>query len=551
MIRKVTIRRFKRFENETFDLEGRHVVLAGPNNTGKTTVLQAIAAWSLGLERWKELNDYQRHGGSYARAPITRQTFSAVPLRRFDLLWRERNYQGNIEVEVCSTEGWSVTMEFIADSTEQVYVRPKSQAKPPTVREATLGTVFVPPMTGLGTDEAVYQPPKLSQLIGQCRPGEVIRNLLVLAYNSQDTWQALTSSIRELFSYELLAPDASGPAIIVEYRERPDGPAFDIGSGGSGFQQVLMLLTFLHTRPGTVLLLDEPDAHLHVYLQDTILGHLRSAAVRSQSQLIMATHSEVIIDAAGLDELYVLAARPMRLTDRAQRDALDDVLRYVDNMELIKAVQSPGVLYLEDYTDLDILREWASVLGHPADDVLTHALFWKKLISDSRTGTPGLNSQDHYRALQLVRPNLPALELVDGDSRATIVSTPITGQGYQRQRWRRYEVESYLIHPEAIARYVVSVVGEAAAAQHVADLRKCFEDNFPPAVVRDPLGEHEFLNNTKARTKLLPPLLSAAGLPGIPYTDYYRIAALMKPEEIHPEVTEKLDAICKAFGVDA
>ena len=42
MIRKVILRRFKRFQEETFPLPG-HIVFAGPNNTGKTTVLQAIA----------------------------------------------------------------------------------------------------------------------------------------------------------------------------------------------------------------------------------------------------------------------------------------------------------------------------------------------------------------------------------------------------------------------------------------------------------------------------------------------------------------------------
>ena len=49
-IHRVRLRRFKRFGDVEFVLPG-HVVLAGPNNTGKTTVLQAIAAWSLGLDR--------------------------------------------------------------------------------------------------------------------------------------------------------------------------------------------------------------------------------------------------------------------------------------------------------------------------------------------------------------------------------------------------------------------------------------------------------------------------------------------------------------------
>ena len=125
----------------------------------------------------------------------------------------------------------------------------------------------------------------------------------------------------------------------------------------------------------------------------------------------------------------------------------------------------------------------------------------------------------------------------------------MAGKGLQRVRWRRYEIESYLFHPDALARYVSQQVGEAAAPQHTADLKKHLEENYPPAVLREPLGDHEFLNTIKARTKLIPPALEAAGLSGIPYTRYHEIAALMKPEEIHPEVKEKLDAILKAFNL--
>src|SRR2546421_11570112 len=129
MISRVTIRNFKRFREVTFELPG-NIVLAGPNNTGKTTVLQAIAAWGLALNRWKQLNDYQRHGGSYTRAPIARQAFSAVPLGSFDLLWRERRSQGPIEIQIQSADLWTITMELIADSTEQIYVRPKPDVTP-------------------------------------------------------------------------------------------------------------------------------------------------------------------------------------------------------------------------------------------------------------------------------------------------------------------------------------------------------------------------------------------------------------------------------------
>ena len=117
MISAVTIRRFKVLEEVRCELNGMNMVLAGRNNMGKTTILQAIAAWSLAFQRWKELNDFQRHGGYYTKAPIARQAFSAVPLRRFDLMWANRDYKGNMEIEIRSTDGWAITMEFIADST--------------------------------------------------------------------------------------------------------------------------------------------------------------------------------------------------------------------------------------------------------------------------------------------------------------------------------------------------------------------------------------------------------------------------------------------------
>src|SRR5438552_1038238 len=98
MIREVVLRRFKRFEEETFDLSG-HVILAGPNNCGKTTVLQAVAAWALGLRIWRAYNDFQRHGGAYTKVPLARQAFSAVALRSFDLLWKDRNYAGMVEIQ--------------------------------------------------------------------------------------------------------------------------------------------------------------------------------------------------------------------------------------------------------------------------------------------------------------------------------------------------------------------------------------------------------------------------------------------------------------------
>ena len=551
MIERVTIRRFKRFADVTFTLPG-HVVIAGPNNCGKTTMLQAITAWDLALTLWQQRHvTRHRRWKSYTKIPVARQAFTAVPLRAFDLLWNDRKYSGSVEIEVRHSQGWTLTMELIADSTEQVYVRPKSDVDPHTAKQVALNTAFVPPMTGLSIGEPVYQRPKVDQLLGQGKPGDVIRNLLVEAHRTS-AWDPLQDSIKRLFRYEILPPDSTGADIIAEYQDHPDGPRLDIASAGSGFQQVLMLLTFLHTRPGSILLLDEPDAHLHVILQDAIYGELRSVAAQQNSQLIISTHSEVIINSVEPRELCMLLNQPKLLDSVVDRKRLAASLGVLSNTDILLAQDAPGILYVEGYTDINILVEWAKILNHPVYETLTTRLFWKPTVWEPRPDASGIKAEKHYDALKLIRADLPGLILLDGDDDPRVPATDVTGTGLQRLRWSRYEIESYLVHPKALERFIEKKVGAGAlSAEARKDMLGYLEETFTPAFLQDPLKPNRlvdaYLRQHKARTEVVPPILDAAGLQGFPYTRFNEIAAVMLPEEVHPEVKEKLDAIQQAF----
>ena len=205
MLHTIRIKGFKRFGEVELRLPG-HVVLAGPNNMGKTTVLQAIASWAFALRRWRELNDFNPRNG-YGYAPISRPAFTTVPLRSFDLLWRERAYQRSqpIEIELRHSDGWAVAMEFMADTTEQIFVRPKAPTNA-DLRTLDLRAVYIPPMSGPGIDEPLFQPPKVDQLLSLGRPGEALRNLIAEASQDPDGWTALEDSIFKLFGDHLPAP---------------------------------------------------------------------------------------------------------------------------------------------------------------------------------------------------------------------------------------------------------------------------------------------------------------------------------------------------------
>ena len=552
MIRRVVLRNFKRFDEVTFEIPG-HLVLAGPNNTGKTTLLQAIVAWHFALTRWMSDNDTKKYKGAYHRKEIGRGDFTPVPVPALDLLWKDRTHSGCMEIELTHHEGWAINMEFEWDTAEQMYVRPSSRVSKEHLAQAELRPVFIPATSGVSREEPYYvREEYLDLVLGQGKPGEVLRNILVRAQAAGEAWSRLVPLVRELFGYELLVPHV-GALISAEYRPLPGGPQLDIACGGSGFQQILTLFGTLFARPGSLLLVDEPDAHLHVILQEVVWSRLRRLAAETRSQLIIATHAETFIDAVEPSELCLCYHRPRLLRDTAERDRLTASLGSLSNTDLMLAQTAPGILYTDDWTDRELLRTWARVLDHPLKGPLEQGILWKPRVVNLRDGGGGIGVRDHYQAICLVREDIPAVDLVDGDAHPGQRSQPATGHGLQRVRWNRYEIESYLFHPTALARFVARQLGTREdsdiAEPHISDMRTWMADNLPPAVVREPLGDHAYLRVTKARTDIIPPILEAAGFAGLAYTRYVEIAEVMLPEEIHPEVREKLDYIQQALGL--
>lgn len=560
MIRTVTIRKFKRFDEEAFDLSG-HVILAGPNNCGKTTVLQAISAWSLGLKRWKELNDFQRHGGSYTKAPISRQAFSAVPVRTFDLIWKDRHYAGMVEIKVQLTDGRELTMEFHRDSTEQIYVRPKNDIEPSAVREIAVDVVYVAAVGGLSFEEPVYQPDYIQTLLGRQRSGDVVRNLLLQA-SSGARWDRLKEAVTRLFGVELLVPESVGGQIVSEYRNSGGGPQFDILSAGSGFQQVVLLLACLFTRTGSVLLVDEPDAHLHVFLQDTIFAELNRAAAETNSQLVIASHSEVIFNSAAPEQICVMMGAPRRLASAADVQKLQSAVAVLQQSDLVAAMESLGILYLEGYTDLNLLREWARVLGHPVSEYLNRRPFWRGKQHPVRAGGAEVPCKEHFDALQMVSANITGIWLIDSDGKGKIPPSANPERGkLNRLAWIRYETESYLVHPAALTRFIDGKAGsggsEAVSRSLTAQFSSYLGASIGAQVAADfiaeplnpPTAVARYLEEAKARTQIVGAILQEGGVHGLEYTRFSEIAAVMNPDEIHPEVRVKLDFIQQALGL--
>jgi hypothetical protein len=551
MLTKITVRNLKRLRQAEIALTGS-VIFAGPNNFGKTTALQALALWHFATRRWiEEREDTPSKAKERSGVAITRRDFTAIPVRRLDLLWTGRavgRRKGEarpplIEIIIEGRDGdsvWTWGMELQYQGAELLYCR-ASEAKPVPDPVRRLTVIHVPPLGGIQTDEEKREPGIQDRLIGEGRPGDILRNLLLqIAEREPDAWHRLSGHFEEMFQVTLQKPVFSGTYITAEYipkhaagkRPKP----LDIAAAGSGFHQVLLLLAFFYARPGAVLLLDEPDAHLHVILQRDVYALMRRVASDRGAQLIISTHSEVILDETDPSRIVAFTGEhPHTLVTSSQKAQLKKALTRLRSLDFLLADQVRSVLYVEGETDAGILREWARILEHPAYDFLEKPFFHP--LGGNDLG----EAREHFYALREAYPDLRGACVLDRRDRPR-------PDGWIEPSlffWPRRETENYLLHPAALRRFIERKAPKGARAAAAVD--RHFAKQLPPGF--NPFDDGiVFLRDVKASEEFLLPLLGDCGL-STSKKDLFLIAAAMLPEEIHPEVTRALDAIA-ALGAD-
>src|ERR1035441_5300752 len=150
-----------------------------------------------------------------------------------------------------------------------------------------------------------------------------------------------------------------------------------------------------------------------------------------------------------------MMGKPKRLVSVADVQKLRQAVAVLQQSDLVAALETPGILYLEGHTDLNLLREWARILKHPLSDYLNRTPYWHPVVCEPHEGSSGIKAQEHYSAIQLVKDGITGVWVLDTDGKAKVPTSPAPEKGkLNRLAWSRYEAESYLIHPAALARYI-------------------------------------------------------------------------------------------------
>ncbi len=496
MICRIKFHRFKQFKDDEFVLHPGVSLLGGGNNAGKSTILHGLAIWefcrtALEMERGLDsfLAEYSGQGlglgddeFSPINVPSLKHLWTNLKVQRVD---EQDGYTLRIRCE-WSREEEDRFLEFgLSLANDRLFIKATDSNLDGDDRIPRVA--YLPPFAGMTDREVRTTGAIRRRRIGEGLAGAVLRNILLemqernlekrvqlrgdktkisdsdLAnLRATNPWELLQQNLRTTFDAELdvaafreeyhsyiQVEVVRGELQGFKIKRHPGYNKRDLMVEGSGLLQWLSVFALATDPEIDVLLLDEPDAHLHPSLQDQLLEGLRGLAETAGKQVLVATHStEILRNADPHDILHVRRGGGGYLEKDSQKVGMlagmgTDYAPRVDG-----AKKSKRILFVEGRSDLRILKILASKLE----------MEWPEKWVGWRSTQGQKERRQLYLALKEEIPELRVLSLRDRDDEPLgtvgddLVDNAIPGDPeFNPRRWRRRYIESYLIWPPAIA----------------------------------------------------------------------------------------------------
>lgn len=379
-------------------------------------------------------------------------------------VWRQANVYVNAVVGAQFSDGSSV--EFgLRYMFGNVNSRVHNQAGIEDARLVALlarSAVWVPSAVGIVRDEEYRPPARQRGLVSGGRHNEVLRNLLVEIKQSKPArFESIQLVLKERFNGAI--GDAEFDAELDQFLRatvRGDrGIEHDLYSSGAGFVQIVQMLAFVFAREPSVVLLDEPDAHLHSSLQRVVVEILDELSRAEGFQVLIATHSKEIINFVDPTRLILVeagAGSASLVTTEVTPIAVLKSLGAIDNVDAYALVRNKRCLFVEGTGDATILGRFAATLSIRA------------LTGDDRVVTMPVGGADKFEHVQqldvfesLLGESLRSLEIRDRDGRTQEHRQALVDRSRRALHVLELDsIESYLLNPAVIGRVIAEIFEE-------------------------------------------------------------------------------------------
>jgi ABC-type cobalamin/Fe3+-siderophores transport system ATPase subunit len=469
MIKKIRLQNFRQFSDTTFEV-GPFNVLVGPNNCGKTTLLHAIRAFFL------LMYGHVRFEGSSSAAVYHRRYLSGAeevaPTPDIKELWHKKRTGAKL----------AITVTFDDDATFSVVLRqafgqlhvsagelpPKLTAKKAASYLETK-VAFIPGLVGVLVTEPYATGARRNALATQGRYSEIFRSSLQqLKESKTHLVEKINEWLKDLFGVKVSAVEFDPQAdefVKVHYAET--GISFDVVSSGAGLQQVIQMLTYIYLSQPRILLIDEPDAHLHSKLQARLGEVFRRVSKDLDAQVFMSTHSLDLIDTFSTKEVLVIDSKKKNIASIGANCDLISVLvdaNVVDVSSLSRLLSSRRLVVIED-EDQTILKAIDKAVG--------------STLFSSKSSSYALSAKGvgNFRAIAELGKVLKSLTgtkfeltfIQDRDGMPTFVAERFLksqqAEGVAACLLERHEIENYLLEPSLFERAAKLVSRELESAK--------------------------------------------------------------------------------------
>ena len=358
-ISSVQFRNFKAFENFSISLDHMNI-LVGPNNSGKSTVIGAFRALSIGLRRAAARNPEllgNRHITRGYRIPR-----ASLPI---SLENAQTDYQ-DVEATVAFrlSNGNSLRLSFTSDDDDCILYPVTAEGGTVTTaaafkREFPISLLVVPVLGPVEYREQIVKKETVNENLATHRASRNFRNY----------WYYYPDDFEE-FRQQVIATwpgmDINQPEFAADRRLSmfclEDRMTRELYWTGYGFQVWCQLLSHIfRSQSRSMLVIDEPDIYLHANPQRQLLSILKT----SGPDVLMATHSSEIVAEADANDILVIdktqrSAKRVRSPEGIQTTL--GSLGSIHTATMTNIAQTRRVLYIEG-EDFQILRRFARRLG--------------------------------------------------------------------------------------------------------------------------------------------------------------------------------------------
>lgn len=312
---KIRIEKFKKIKDATLDKLGSINVLIGSNNSGKSSIIQGIQFAISSAQSIRFNGTDWTKKKLYLTTSLAPDEFLYTPIGDIRFLYHERPIKGSRKNKNGEKVQDSIRVHF--EEKDNIYAQTsivsiyKGQIKNLSVRvdEKTVGqkitdlnkpySIYVPGLSGIPNNESYVTPLAIRKIAAKGDANNVLRNILLdLKESKLSSWENFCSDLQDVF------PDLT---VDVSFNKNRDefinvfvtqgSLRIPIDCLGTGVLQAIQIFSYIHYFEPTLLLLDEPDAHVHPANQKKIINKLQKVAYEKALKVILTTHSSHVLSA--------------------------------------------------------------------------------------------------------------------------------------------------------------------------------------------------------------------------------------------------------------